>query len=194
MTTMTVDGAALGEAIDQVVPAASSDPEFPALHTVLIEARDASLRLVATDRYRLAVRDLVARSGDRADFRAVVASASLARIRASLDASDSVGVSLDERTVVIALGDGDVRLNVVPAEFPPYERFFGTDPGARAATVGRVELVEALAAIIDRDVVRIELGEGRVRLDVESAVDIDATCEGTRDRGRTQPPASPTMR
>ena len=59
MTTMTVDGAALGEAIDQVAPAAGSDPEFPALHTVLIEARDASLRLVATDRYRLAVRDLV---------------------------------------------------------------------------------------------------------------------------------------
>ena len=108
----------------------------------------------------------------------MVASASLARIRASLDANDSVGVSLDEQAVVIALGDGDVRLNVVPAEFPPYERFFGTDPGARAATVGRVELADALEAIIDRDVVRIELSEGRLRLAVEPAVDIDATYEG----------------
>ena len=66
MTTMIVDGAALAEAIDQIAPAASTDPELPLLQTVLLEAREGTFRLVATDRYRLAVRDLVARGGEGA--------------------------------------------------------------------------------------------------------------------------------
>ena len=73
MTTMIVDAAAMAEAIDQIAPASSTDPEQPLLHTVLLEAREGSLRLVATDRYRLAVRDLVARGGEDASFRAIVA-------------------------------------------------------------------------------------------------------------------------
>jgi hypothetical protein len=39
----------LGAALDQVVPAAGTDPERPVLWCVLVEARKGSLRLVATD-------------------------------------------------------------------------------------------------------------------------------------------------
>lgn len=46
-------------AFEQVLPFASTDPEQPHLMTVLIEVQAGSVRIVTTDTFRLAVRDLV---------------------------------------------------------------------------------------------------------------------------------------
>jgi DNA polymerase-3 subunit beta len=54
----TVDGGVLGAAISQVVPAASRDDTLPILTGVNIELRDDVMTLAATDRYRLAMREL----------------------------------------------------------------------------------------------------------------------------------------
>jgi DNA polymerase-3 subunit beta len=55
---VTLDAAELGAALRQVVPAASGDDARPILTGVLVAAEADGLRLVATDSYRLAVRDL----------------------------------------------------------------------------------------------------------------------------------------
>jgi DNA polymerase III sliding clamp (beta) subunit (PCNA family) len=54
-TSLTVACADLAAALGAVRFAASTDPDLPVLHGVLFEVADAALRLVATDRYRLAV-------------------------------------------------------------------------------------------------------------------------------------------
>jgi DNA polymerase-3 subunit beta len=54
----TADGAALAAAIGQVTPAASRDDTLPMLTAVNIELDGKTMTLAATDRYRLAVRDL----------------------------------------------------------------------------------------------------------------------------------------
>jgi DNA polymerase-3 subunit beta len=54
----TADGGALALAISQVTPAASRDDTLPMLTAVNLELADGRMTLVATDRYRLAVRDL----------------------------------------------------------------------------------------------------------------------------------------
>jgi DNA polymerase-3 subunit beta len=54
----TVDGGALAAAISQVTPAASRDDTLPLLTGVNIEVNGETMTLAATDRYRLAVRDL----------------------------------------------------------------------------------------------------------------------------------------
>ena len=54
----TVDGGMLAAAISQVAPAASRDDTLPMLTGVNIEVEGEIMTLVATDRYRLAVRDL----------------------------------------------------------------------------------------------------------------------------------------
>ena len=51
-------GEAFAEALRQVIPAASKDDARPILTGVLLAATEKGLRLVATDSYRLAVRDL----------------------------------------------------------------------------------------------------------------------------------------
>ena len=55
---VTLGADRLAEALRQVVPAASTDDSRPILTGVLMAAEDGGLRLVATDSYRLAVRDL----------------------------------------------------------------------------------------------------------------------------------------
>jgi DNA polymerase-3 subunit beta len=52
------DGAALAAAIAQVTPAASRDDTLPMLTAVNVELDGTTMTLAATDRYRLAVRDL----------------------------------------------------------------------------------------------------------------------------------------
>jgi len=54
----TADGGVLAAAISQVTPAASRDDTLPMLTAVSIEFAAESMTLAATDRYRLAVRDL----------------------------------------------------------------------------------------------------------------------------------------
>jgi DNA polymerase-3 subunit beta len=54
----TVDGGTLAAAISQVVPAASRDDTLPILTGVNIELAGGTMTLAATDRYRLAMREL----------------------------------------------------------------------------------------------------------------------------------------
>jgi DNA polymerase-3 subunit beta len=57
-TAGTVDGGDLAAAVGQVAPAASRDDTLPLLTGVNLEVDGETLTLAATDRYRLAVRDL----------------------------------------------------------------------------------------------------------------------------------------
>ncbi len=54
----TVDGGMLATAVGQVAPAASRDDTLPVITGVNLEIDDDTIRLVATDRYRLAIREL----------------------------------------------------------------------------------------------------------------------------------------
>src|SRR5579863_10066867 len=54
----TVDGGALATAISQVTPAASRDDTLPVITGVNVEIAGDTITLVATDRYRLAIREL----------------------------------------------------------------------------------------------------------------------------------------
>lgn len=164
MTAMTVDAAELVQAIDQVLPAAGNDPERLILQAVLVEARDGSLRLVATDSYRLAVRDLVAREGQASSFRALVAAAGLARARASLSTEGQTSVELDDRRLRFGGQGEEVEIWVVPAEYPDYEAFFGSDPEAGTVTLEREALVGMLSRLDDDQIVKLELDAGGVTI------------------------------
>lgn len=180
MTTMIVDAAALAQAIDQIAPAASTDPELPLLQTVLLEARDGTFRLVATDRYRLAVRDLVARGGEGAAFRAIVARAALERIRPTLAREGHVEVTRHDHAVIVGPDEQKGRLPVMPAEFPPYEKLFVLDPDAHSIVADRAALTELLAGLVGHDLLRLRCRPGRLDVEVDGAAprELAVTYEG----------------
>lgn len=165
VSSMTVSAIELAEAIDQVAPAAGCDPERPLLQTILVEARDGSLRLVGTDSYRLAVRDLVAHDGRSVSFRALVAAARLVRARDELPDAGDLELSLSGQNLRVSTSGNTIELRVVPAQYPDYESLFTVDPAASSFTAERVGLCESLASLQQEKRVALQLGESGVRLE-----------------------------
>ena len=66
-TRVVVEAPRFAEAVGQVARAASRDEARPVLTGVLVEIEREGLTLVATDSYRLAVRELIATAGGRGE-------------------------------------------------------------------------------------------------------------------------------
>ena len=81
----TVSAEALSLALGQVLFAAGKDPARPELAGVLVECKDGSLRLVASDSYRLAIRDIVPEGTTRdGRLRALIGTADVTDLQARL--------------------------------------------------------------------------------------------------------------
>lgn len=145
----TVDAPALAEAIDGVRYAVGSDPEFPALGAVLFEQDGDGLRMVATDRYRLAVAEVVG-AGSVGAGRALVPVAVVDELRERLG-EGPVELELDAEEFTAHLSDGVVRAAALDHEFPDYRRLLhdpavvGPDPGVAARSVPVAVVLAALA-------------------------------------------------
>ncbi len=182
MSMTTLRSRDLAEALDQVLPAAGCDPERPNLMCVLIEGREGSVRLVATDSHRLAVRDLVPSSLD-AEFTAVVAAATLRNWQQDLGGhvEGEVALNVADRRVA-ATGRGlDLSARIVPSTFPDYEPVLAEVEGTADIQVDRDRLLVELERFDDTGAVLLSSAAGSLRLKRrELSSEIDAVCGGSQ--------------
>jgi DNA polymerase-3 subunit beta len=105
----TADGGALAAAIAQVTPAASRDDTLPMLTAVNVELDGKTMTLAATDRYRLAVRDLdwnpAPGAGDQGRIALLVPARTLS------DAARMMSHGTDVRVVLRHGSDGSAPLD-----------------------------------------------------------------------------------
>ena len=185
---VTLDAAAFAEALRQVVRAASHDDARPILTGVLMAAEGDGLRLVATDSYRLAVRDLKGVSILRDDQAVLVPSKALGELGRVLSGAPTVTLRLGERDATFVVGDTRLTTRLIEGEFPNYRQLIpATHPNR--LTVGREPLLDALRRVklLAREAtpVRITLKAEGIELtaitqDVGQAhEDLDAKYEGT---------------
>ncbi|MBA2327837.1 MAG: DNA polymerase III subunit beta [Actinobacteria bacterium] len=148
-----VEAGALAEALRQVVPAASRDDARPILTGVLLTASGEGLRLVATDSYRLAVRDLKGVTQFLEEGQKVlVAGRGLAEVQRLLGDGE-IEVVLGDREVVFRVGKTEVTARLIEGDFPNYEQLIPSGYPNRL-TVSR----DVLHAAVER--VRL-VGQGR---------------------------------
>jgi len=148
-----VEAGALAEALRQVVPAASRDDARPILTGVLLTASGEGLRLVATDSYRLAVRDLKGVTQFLEEGQKVlVAGRGLAEVQRLLGGGE-IEVVLGDREVVFRVGKTEVTARLIEGDFPNYEQLIPSGYPNRL-TVSR----DVLHAAVER--VRL-VGQGR---------------------------------
>jgi DNA polymerase-3 subunit beta len=141
-----VDAAAFAEALRQVVSAASKDDARPILTGVLLTASAGGLRLVATDSYRLALRDLEGVSMLAEGQKVLVAAKGLAEVQRLLTSADGeIEVVLGEREVVFRVGKTEVTTRLIEGEFPNYQQLIPSGYPNRL-TVAR----DALQAAVNR--------------------------------------------
>lgn len=116
-----VDAEAFEDALRQVVRAASTDDARPILTGVLLTATGGGLRLVATDSYRLAVRDLPGVSMLEEGQQVLVAAKGLSEVQRLISKGD-LEVVLSEREVMFHVDDTEVTTRLIEGDFPNYEQ------------------------------------------------------------------------
>ena len=160
-----VDGEALALAASQVTVAASGDAARPILTGVLFEARDEGVRLVATDSYRLAVRDL---PGVGIEGSGLIPARGLRELPRTIGSS-KVSVSLEGREGVFSSDRGSLRLRMIEGTFPKYQSLL-PDSYPNRMVVSKEGLLEALGRVSlvaeDHIPVRLNLTEGGVEITV----------------------------
>jgi DNA polymerase-3 subunit beta len=145
-TGVRVAAGAFAEALRQVVSAASKDDARPILTGVLLTASAGGLRLVATDSYRLALRDLDGVSMLAEGQKVLVAAKGLAEVQRLLTSADGeIDVVLGEREVVFRVGTTEVTTRLIEGEFPNYQQLIPSGYPNRL-TVAR----DALQAAVNR--------------------------------------------
>ncbi|WP_116042999.1 DNA polymerase III subunit beta [Amycolatopsis palatopharyngis] len=164
-------GEAFGQAVTQVAVAAGKDDTLPMLTGMRVEIAGDTLTLVATDRFRLAMREVNWQPAEGlADAAVLVPARTLAEAAKSLGASGA--------TVQIALASGEGLLGLsgsgryattrlLDAEFPPYRQLLPAQHTSRAVleVSALAESIKRVSLVAERGTqVRLEFAEGSLRL------------------------------
>ena len=185
--SVVIDSEAFAEGLKQVVKAASNDESRPILTGVLLSAEEGGLRLVATDSFRLAVRDLPGVAVLDADQRVLVPSRALKEVERLLGPGEELTLTLGERDAVFGVGDVRLSTRLIEDKFPDYRNLIPSSQPNRAV-VGREELIEAVKRVKlmakDGEHVRLNLNSDTITLEAvardvgRAGAAIDAKYEG----------------
>lgn len=185
----TLKSSALSDALRQVVRAASADEATPVISGVLMTAEASGLRLVATDRYRLAVRDLPGTSVLREGQKVLVPSRALAELQRLLAGAEDVTLRLGERDASFEVANMRLTTRLIEGPFPPYERLIPEGYPNRLI-INKEAFVDAVRRVrlLVKDAitpVRVTLRPDGVECTVvtqevgQATEDVDAKYEGT---------------
>lgn len=187
----TVSGiAGLSEALRQVTRAASTVDDRPILTGVLIAAEGEGLRLVATDSYRLAMRDLPGVSVLREGQKVLIPSRALNEVQRLLSSpTDVTTLRLGDHEASFEVGHVTLTTRLIEGDFPNYRALIPSDYPNRLV-VGREALLDAVKRVklLARDAttpVRMALRPTSIELTVvtndwgAAVEEVDAKYEGS---------------
>ena len=179
----TIDGDVFTQAVAQVTVAASRDETLPILTGIRVEVDGEQLTLLATDRYRLAMRTLpwrpVAPGGESV---ALVRARTLSDVAKALGAAGDVTLALTTggATEMIGFEAAGRRTTslLVDGDYPKVRSLFPeTSPTfAALSTQALVDAVRRVALVAERNTpVRMTFGDGAVTLEAGQGEDAQAS-------------------
>ena len=143
---VTLASEQLATALKQVVLAASSDDSRPILTGVLLAAEEGGLRLVATDSYRLAMRDVSGVSVLAEGQTVLIPSRALGELNRVLALDDEVTLLLGATQASFQVGNVTLVTRLIEGDFPNYRGLI-PDSHPNMLTVNREELLDALRRV-----------------------------------------------
>ncbi len=111
----------LVQGLNQVVRAAANDDARPLLTGVLFTHENNTLRLIATDSYRLAVRDVPGVAGIGGSHDLLVPARALQELQrgaASLAADAEIGVTLTDAEICFVVGSSTISSRLIDGNYP----------------------------------------------------------------------------
>ena len=161
MTVLTLPANRFVDAVTEVRYAASTDTELPMLCGILLDldAEQATLRLVGTDRFRLAVSTAVPDSVS-GDSIAVLLPTDL--VDSVLDelagVTGPLSIRLSAERVIFGLPGREIVGAALPHEFPDYQRLLRLPAPSRRVTVSAAELHREVSQAPTRTMTRDQDG------------------------------------
>lgn len=179
----TIAGDVFTEAVSQVTIAASKDETLPILTGVRMEIDGERLTLMATDRYRLAMRILTWRpSSPGTSSVALVRARTLSEVSKALGAAGDVALALsdEEGTELIGFEVGGRRTTslLVDGEYPKVRALFPAESPIHAVveTQALIEAVRRVALVAERNTpVRLTFTDSAVTLEAGQGEDAQAS-------------------
>lgn len=157
--TGSIEGAEFAHAVSQVSPAASRDDVTPVITGVLIDISASGLSMMATDRYRVAARE-VPWKGEAVGsdgLQALVPARTLAEIGKTFGNVPELTVTIatggDRELVAFSSAERTVTSLLIKGSFPPVQKLF-PETSPNYAVVSTNDLIEAtrrVALVLERE-------------------------------------------
>lgn len=180
----TIDGHTFTQAVAQVAVAADKGDTLPILTGVRVEIEGERMTLLATDRYRLAMRELAWNpTATDASHVVLIPAKTLSETARSLGAVGSIDLALGtaaggDGLVGFEAGSRRTTTRLLDGEYPKVASIFPTsaDTEAVVKTSDLVEAVKRVALVAERNTpVRLKFGEGQVTIEAGTGDDAQAS-------------------
>ena len=177
----TVEGSEFAKAVTQVSIAASKDNTLPILTGVRMEIEGDQITLLATDRYRLAMRELTWNPADASiSTAALVKAKTLSEVAKTLGGAGELSIALSDAHELIGFESDSRRTTslLVDGEYPKIRSLFPevTPVHAIVRTSDLMEAVRRVSLVAERNTpVRLAFSQGQVTLDAGTGEDAQAT-------------------
>jgi DNA polymerase III subunit beta len=172
-TRVVLPAAAFVETIDRVARSASKDETRPILTGILISAAEQELRMVATDSYRLSVKQTALEQPLTGTIEANVparALQELARIAQQGDAGE-LAVSVGQNQIVFELDGIVLSSRLLDGQFPNYRQLLpeSVEHELRVATSELIEVVRRISLMAQKNTpLRLGFSEGELTISAQT--------------------------
>ena len=169
---VTMPAAAFVDTIARVSRSASRDETRPILTGILVSATGAELRMVATDSYRLSVKETTLETPLDAGFEANVPARALEELgRLVRDDVDAIRIGVRANQVVFEVGGVALSSRLIDGQFPNYRQLL-PEAYEHELTISREELLEVVRRISlmaqKNAPLRLTFTDGEVRVSAQT--------------------------
>jgi len=141
--SITLSSARMAEIVRHVSRAVSRDETRPVLTGILLTVEGNSVRMVATDSYRLAVKESLVEEGSFEDVQVVVPGKVMDEVSRLAPGSEDVTIGVSENQAVFAFGSTEFVARRIEGTFPNYRQLIPKE----SETTVVVPREEAIAAV-----------------------------------------------
>ena len=185
-TTGVIASELFATAVNQVAVAAGRDDSLPTLTGIHIDINKESITLAATDRYRLAVREINWTPNDpELTTTALLRARTLADAARTIANTKSVSIAIapttsNERLVGFASESKTMTSRQLDGSFPPYRHLLPSDSSANAVieVAKFLDSVRRVALVTDKTVpLRLKFNNNKLQLEAGAGDEAQATEE-----------------
>jgi len=144
--TITLPSATMASMVKQVSRAVSRDETRAILTGIMLVIEGPSVRMVATDSYRLAVRELVLEEAAGEDVEVVIPGKALEEVTRLSSASPNVVIGMSDNQIVFEFGKTVFVTRRIEGTFPNYKQLIPKESETHAVVTGE-EMIAAVKRV-----------------------------------------------